>query len=362
MHRNLLTFIFTLASTCFVLAQDTAVLFKNVMVFDGTSEMLLGPTSVLVVGNRISKLAETISAPEHATIIDGKGRTLIPGLIDAHVHLAMAAVPMNVLLTADAGYLHLQAGKEAERMLLRGFTTVRDVGGPVFGLKRAIDEGLLPGPRIYPSGAIISQTAGHTDFRMPYDVPKKGLNRAEELGAGIVADGPSAVRRATREQLLQGASQVKLAAGGGVSSSYDPLDVTQYSEEELRAAVQAADDWGTYVTVHAYTSKSIKRAVEAGVKCIEHGQLMDESTAQLLAEKGVWLCTQPFLADEDANPKQGEALKKQLQVAEGTDISIRLARKHKVKLAWGTDALFDVRTAAKQNKQLVKMNRWLEPQ
>jgi len=232
----------------------------------------------------------------------------------------------------------------------------------VFGLKRAIDEGLLPGPRVFPSGAMISQTAGHGDFRMPYDVPKQVLSRSELLGAGIVADGAPAVMKAAREQLLQGATQLKLAAGGGVASNFDPLDVSQFSEEELRAAVNAADDWGTYVTVHAYTPKAIRRSVEAGVKCIEHGQLMDDGIAMLLAEKGVWLSTQPFLDDEDAIPIQDPVgRKKQLQMTDGTDLSIRLAIKHKVKMAWGTDSLFDGKHSAKQGKQLAKMARWLEP-
>jgi imidazolonepropionase-like amidohydrolase len=197
---------------------------------------------------------------------------------------------------------------------------------------------------------------------MVYDVPKQGLSRAEVLGAGIVADGIPEVLRAAREQLLQGATQLKLAAGGGVASSFDPLDVTQYSEDELKAAVRAAEDWGTYVTVHAYTPKAILRAVESGVRCIEHGQLIDEAVAKLLAEKGIWLSTQPFLDDQDSIPmKDPVSRKKQIQMTDGTDLSIRLAIRHNVKLAWGTDSLFDANHAAKQGKQLAKMVRWFKP-
>jgi imidazolonepropionase-like amidohydrolase len=295
-------------------------------------------------------------------IIDSGGRTLMPGLIDAHVHIAMASLPTPVLLTADAGYIFLHAGKEAERTLMRGFTTVRDAAGPVFGLKRAIDEGTIPGPRIYPCGAMVSQTSGHGDFRFAWEVPKPLLpGRAEALGVGAVADGSANVLKAVREQLLQGATQIKLAAGGGISSNFDPLDVAQFSADEMRAAVQAAEDWGTYVMVHAYTPKAIRRAAEAGVKCIEHGQLMDEATAKLLAEKGVWLSTQPFLDDEDATrPATAEGRKKQLEMMEGTDVSVRLAVKHKVKVAFGTDALFDAKTAARQNRDLAKMDRWFD--
>jgi imidazolonepropionase-like amidohydrolase len=165
------------------------------------------------------------------------------------------AVSAGVALTADPGYLHLMAGREAQRTLLRGFTSVRDAGGPSFALKRAIDEGAIAGPRIYPSGAFITQTAGHGDFRMRHEVPRAcgTLSHGEVTGASTIADGVDQVLRAAREQLLLGASQLKVMAGGGIASPYDPIDVTQYTEAELRAAVEAAEDWGTYVMVHAYT-------------------------------------------------------------------------------------------------------------
>ena len=189
------------------------------------------------------------------------------------------------------------AGAEATATLMRGFTTVRDMGGPAFGLKRAIDEGIVAGPRIYPSGAIISVTGGHGDFRQPFELPRTlgaPLSRGEQLGAAMIADSPDEVRVRVREQLMLGASQIKLTAGGGVASPHSPLDASTFTEAELRAAVEAAENWGTYVTVHAYTPESIQRAIAAGVKCIEHGHLMDEATAKLMAEKGIWLSTQPF--------------------------------------------------------------------
>jgi imidazolonepropionase-like amidohydrolase len=188
--------------------------------------------------------------------------------------------------------------------LLRGFTTIRDLGGPSFGLKMAIDQGITPGPRIYPSGAFISQTSGHGDFRMPYEIPRTiggPLSHSEQMGAAAIADSPDEVRLRTREQLMKGATQIKLMAGGGVASPYDPLDVAQYTEAEFRAAVEAAENWGTYVTVHAYTPKAIKTAIAGGVKCIDHGQLADEASAKLMADKGIWWSLQPFLDDEDAN-------------------------------------------------------------
>jgi imidazolonepropionase-like amidohydrolase len=244
-----------------------------VRIFDGTGNALSAPSHVLVRGNKIERISTSaLEATAGTTVIDGSGRTLMPGLIDAHWHTMMAAAPLNVMLSADIGYLNLVAAAEATRTLMRGFTTVRDLAGSSFGLKRAIDEGLVDGPRIWPCGAMISQTGGHGDFRMPYEVPRSPgspLSRGDVLGDGAIADSPDEVRIRAREQLMLGASQLKLAAGGGVSSNYDPLDVSQYTEAEFRAGVEAAENWGTYVTVHAYTPRAIQTAVRAGVKCID---------------------------------------------------------------------------------------------
>ena len=242
-------------------------------------------------------------------------------------------------------------------MLMRGFTSVRDLGGPVFGLKRAIDTGLVPGPRIWPSGAFISQTGGHGDFRLPNDLPARpgDFTYSERIGAAAIADNPDTVRQRAREQLALGASQIKLMAGGGVASSYDPLDVTQYTVAELRAAVEAAENWGTYVTVHAYTPRAVRQAIEAGVKCIDHGQLLDEATAKLMAEKGVWWSLQPFLDDRPSAFPEGSPNRiKQLEMFSGTDTAYALAKKFKIKTAWGTDTLFDAADAATQGAQLVE--------
>ena len=227
---------------------------------------------------------------EDAAVINGQGRVLMPGLIDAHWHAFMAATPQTVLMSADASYLHLLAARQAEATLLRGFTTVRDMGGPVFGLKRAIDEGVTIGPRIYPSGAFISQTSGQGDFRFSFEVPRTlggPLSHSEAIGVAAIADSPDEVRLRAREQLRHGASQIKLLAGGGIASPYNPVESTQFTEPEIRAAVEAAENWGTYVTVHAYIPRAIRQAVAAGVKCIEHGHLIDEPTARLLADKGI---------------------------------------------------------------------------
>ena len=198
--------------------QPNAILFKNVKVFDGKSDKLSANTAVLVVGDKIEKVGGDITAPEQATVIDAGGRVLMPGLIDAHWHAFMAATPQMVLMTAEPSYLHLLAARQAEATLMRGFTTVRDCGGPVFGLKRAIDEGVMKGPRIYPSGAFISQTSGHGDFRWRFELPRTlggPLSNSEVEGVAAIADSPDEVRLCAREQLRKGASQIKVMAGGG---------------------------------------------------------------------------------------------------------------------------------------------------
>jgi imidazolonepropionase-like amidohydrolase len=350
-------------------APQSAVLFQNVRVFDGRGKAPSAPANVLVRGNRIERISSAPIATDRSagtTVVDGGGRTLMPGLIDAHWHMMMAALPLAVLATGDPGYVQIRATHTAREALLRGFTSVRDLSGPVFGIRRAIDEGLVDGPRIWGAGAMISQTSGHADFRTLTDLPSAGapvVPGAVRHGFGVVADGVPEVLRAAREQLMQGASFLKLAAGGGVSSDFDPIDVAQYTEEELHAAVKAAEAWGTYVAVHAYTPAAIQAAIRAGVKCIDHGQMMDEATAQMMAKRGIWLSIQPFLDDQDAVPfPAGSASRaKQLQMVKGTDNAYALAKKYRLKTAFGTDTLFDARLAARQNAQLVKLTRWYTP-
>ena len=344
---------------------ETTTLFQNVRVFDGKSGTVSAASNVLIKGNIIASVSTAdiaVDPKASPTIISGGGRVLMPGLIEAHWHAMMVAPTFATALTADMGYINLVAGREAEATLMRGFTTVRDLGGPTFGLKRAIDEGITAGPRIYPSGAFISQTAGHGDFRQLSDIPRTQntpLSYAERIGVAAIADSPDEVRLRTRENLMRGASQIKLMAGGGVSSPFGPLDTTQYTEAELHAAVEAAEDWGTYVAVHAYTPRSIKRAIDAGVLCIEHGHLLDDATAKLMAEKGIWLSIQPFLDDEDANPVHSPMMRaRQLEVIAGTDRAYALAKRYKIKTAFGTDVLFDARLAGRQGAQLAKLVRW----
>lgn len=347
---------------------DLVTLFKNVRVFDGINSELSAPENVLVEGNIIRRItAEPISLDKYAApqVIDGSGHVLMPGLIDAHWHTFMAATSMMTLMTAQPSYLQLLAARQAEATLMRGFTTVRDLGGPVFGLKRAIDEGITAGPRIYPSGAFISQTSGHGDFRFSFEIPRSPggpLSNSESEGIAAIADSPDEVRLRTREQLRNGASQIKLMAGGGVSSQHNPIESTQYTEPELRAAVEAAENWGTYVTVHAYTSRAVRQAIAAGVKCIEHGQLIDDATAKMLADQDIWWSLQPLTYDADVFSRMSPvSQKKALEVFAGTENAYRLAKKYNVKTAWGSDILFDAGATKRQGSYLAMMTRWYTP-
>lgn len=342
------------------------VLLTNLRLFDGISLTLRDDVQILIEDGKIIDLPPVGATVSEASMkLDCAGKVVIPGLIDAHWHSMFCGLGEMSALTADVGYIHLVAGQQARQTLLRGFTTVRDTGGPVFALKRAIDEGLFEGPRIFPSGAMISQTGGHGDFRMRYEVPfgsRNALSHAEEFGAAMIADGPDEVRKRVREQLMLGASQIKLIAGGGVTSLYDPLDSTQYSEKEMQVAVEAASDWGTYVMAHVYTPKGIMRAIRAGIQSIEHGQLADQACAKLMADEGIWWSLQPFFADEDANIKMDPAGKAaQQMIARGTEQAYQMARDLKIRTAWGTDILFTPQNVHTHGKQLAKLTRFYEP-
>jgi imidazolonepropionase-like amidohydrolase len=339
---------------------NAEILFRNVRVFDGTSATLSAPTDVLVRGSVIARIGPGEAAP-NAEVIEGGGRTLMPGLIDVHVHMVFSSMTMMSLLapglTPEAAMA--RAAVEAEKMLLRGFTAVRDVGGPIFPLKAGIDAGKYKGPRIWPSGPAISQTSGHGDLRLPSEPSRRftgQVPRMEQMGASQIADGRDEVLTAVRENLRFGASQLKLMAGGGTSSDYDPLDVTQYTLDELKAAVEAAGDWGTYVTVHAYTPRAVRRAIEAGVRSVEHGQLLDEPTLRLMAKTGTWLSLQVLMADSE-NMAESRRIKR-IPVIEGQDRVWPLAKKLGVKLAWGTDFLFEPAINGEQNSYILRLKPW----
>lgn len=345
-------------------APASRTLFHNVRILDVVNGQLGAPTEVLVEDGRIAKIGNRITPTGPVKTIEGGGRTLMPGLIDMHVHLTFSALTMPQMLSPDLTPEKAEeaAARQSHDMLLRGFTAVRDAGGPIFNLKRRIDAGDLVGPRVWPSGAVISQTSGHGDFRLPSERSRKfggGVSRSEMFGANFIADGTSEVLTATRENLRFGASQIKLMAGGGTSSDYDPIDVTQYTFKEMKAAADAAEDWNTYVMVHAYTPRAVRRAIDAGVKCIEHGQLLDEATLRVMADKGVWLSTQT-LSDDNPNVDPARREKRREILANNAALW-QNAKKLGVKLAWGTDFLFDPALNAEQNDYLVRLKSWFTP-
>ena len=346
--------------------RPAVTLIENVRIFDGMHPSLSAPSSVLIRGNIIEKISTSpipTDGRADTQIIAGGGRVLMPGLIDAHWHAMMVRSTPAQLLSSDIGYSTLLAGAEATATLMRGFTSVRDMGGPAFALKRAIDDDVLPGPRIYPSGAVITISGGHGDFRELIELPRTTatLSRVEQLGASAVADSPDEVRKRAREQLMQGASQIKLTAGGGVASPFSPLEVTTFTDAELRAAVEAATDWGTYVATHAYTTSAIQRSIAAGVKVIEHGHLMDEATARLIAEKGIWLSMQPFIDLGGAKMLPAAQQQQMMQVVSGTAAVYGYVKKYKIKTAFGTDILFSRELAERQGQGIVDLTRWFTP-
>ena len=357
----------TLSLTGSALAQDTSkTLFTNVNVFDGVNEKRIMNANVLVEGKLIREVSTAKLDAPGATVIDGGGRTLMPGLIDAHWHTMFNFAPISKVLGTNFGYLNIAAADASRKTLMRGFTAVRDVGGNSFGVKRAIDEGLAEGPRIYPSGPYIGQTSGHGDFRGPNDVPENmatPLDYQQRVGNTLIADGVPEVIKRTREALRMGASQIKAMGGGGVSSLYDPLDVTEYTFEEAKAVVDVAKTWNTYVAVHINTKAAMKMWIEAGAMSMEHGFFMDDETAKLMAEKGVWWSMQPMDAEgEDAFVFESPiSTAKYKTLVVQLDKAIAAAKKYNVKTAFGTDMLFDAELAAKQGKFLAKLKKWYTP-
>lgn len=348
------------------LAQDQSpILITNVSVFDGVNERLIEKANVVVTGNLISEISTEDLAIAGGTVIDGGGRTMIPGLIDVHWHTSYCCASQSTVITGDILEIAIRGAMGSERTLMRGFTTVRDVGGNPFSTKKMIDAGEIPGPRILPSGPPMSQTGGHFDYGAYQDVPSNpggSLWYWNRVGLMLIADGVDDVTLRAREVMRMGASQLKISGGGGVSSVYDPLDVSQYTMAELKAFVEVAESYNTYVASHIFTDEAAQMAIEAGVKSIEHGNLLSRETIQMMKDNDVWLSVQPILNDEDAfSFNDPVSTQKFIEVTDGTSNSIQMAKEIGVKVAFGTDMLFDADLAEKQGAFLAKMSRWYTP-
>ena len=345
-------------------ANKRVTLIKNVNVFDGVNEQLKDGVDVLVEGNLINKIGRHLSVPLGSKVVNGGGRTLIPGLIDAHWHTTYAYTPARIffLNKGDMAEVAIRSMTGAGETLLRGFTTVRDTGGNPFAIKRLIDSGEFPGHRILPSGPFMSPTAGHADHYGLLETPrdKSTMNYWERNMIAMTADGVDEVRLRTRDILKYGATQIKICTGGGVSSEFDPLDVDEYSVSEIKAAVEEANNYNTYVLSHVMTDRGIRRSIEAGVMCIEHGFFASDETLQLMKEKGVWLSPQP-MALEDMVWDNPDSQAKYKQVVDAVDALYPRAKRIGVNIAFGTDQLLDASKAKQQSDYLARMGKWFTP-
>lgn len=318
---------------------------RNATLFDSAAGVLRPGTTLVIEGQRFATVTqEPISVDDVAQDIDAQGRVVLPGLIDAHVHVSATSHDLPGLALQPASLTGAESGRLMAAMLRRGFTTVRDAAGADWGLQAAVERGLFEGPRLFISVQPITQTGGHADMR-PRGVRGEMFCSCAGLALlGAVADGVGEVRRAVREQVRQGANQIKIMAGGGVSSPTDPIDGTQFSVEELRAAVEEAEAANLYALAHAYSPRAVTRAVQAGVRSIEHGNLIDEATAREMKRHGAYLvptlATYAALAEEGARLGwSAEMLAKLAHVQSRGIEAVRLAQEEGVPVVFGTDLL-----------------------
>jgi imidazolonepropionase-like amidohydrolase len=322
----------------------TAYLFSGGRFLDPRAPELREGVEVLVEGNRVREVSDRPIATQSATRVDLRGRTLMPGLIDAHVHFFLAEVNIGLLDGMPLTLLTTKAAVAARRMLMRGFTTVRDAGGSDYGMKAAIEQGLVDGPRLFVSGMPISQTGGHADFRKRTQTAFECSCCSGLAYLSRIADGVPEMLKAVRDELRKGADQIKVMVSGGVASQSDPLESLQFRVDEIEAAVEQATSWGTYVMAHAYSAAAIGRAVDCGVRTIEHGNLVDDAVARRMAERGAYIV--PTLVTYECLQRRGPdygltpySLQKNEIVLEAGLRSLELCRSAGARIGFGTDLL-----------------------
>jgi len=342
--------------------EENCILIQQVNIFNGTGDNLAEGQDILIKGNLIEAIGQNITAPAGATVIDGNGRTLTPGFIDAHTHLQWN---LGILdhMTAPLDYQGAIALVDAKNTLMRGFTTIRDTGGSVFGVKRAIDEGYFPGPRIYSSGAAIGMTTGHGDFRSEHTLPRQmggpGETPLEKVGLTIFADGVDEMLTASRMQFRKGAHFLKIFTGGAVSGMYDPLDISEYSFEEIKAAADEAKRWNTYLAVHTYTDPGTQMAIKAGAKTLEHCNLITAETVKMAVKNDCYISAQTGVylspAPDSFTPAQRD---RQQQAAKGLDNLMTLSKKYKAKVLFGADMVGSLENKRMHLTEFTNRTKW----
>src|ERR1700756_97442 len=338
--------------------------FKNLEILDPEAGELHGGHEVVVEGDKIREVSSKPIQLAAAKVIDCGGRTLLPGLIDSHVHVVLSEVSIRNLENIPLTLMTARSAALMRGMLDRGFTSVRDTGGADWGLKEATEKGLLPGPRLFIAGRAIGPTGGHSDSRRRTDFGVRcHCCNAMTFAMGI-ADGVTEIRRAVREEMRQGCDQVKIMMSGGVASPYDPLDSLQFSVGEVEAAVQEAHAFGRYVCAHAYTPQAITRAAISGVRTIEHGNLIDDASAKLMADKGMFLVANlvTYFEMKRRAAEYGmssEMLAKNDLVIDGALKSLEISKRHGIPVAYGTDLLGQLQMA--QSEEFMLRARVLSP-
>jgi len=341
-------------------------LIKNVHVWDGTSEGVTKQINVLVEGNKIKKLRATDSdARAEAMVIDGAGRILMPGLIDMHTHTGLKRGVPETETHWDGQAVGAMAHETMMQYLDMGYTTMRDICAGSLGVARATAAGVLSGPRLYSGGACIGASSGHSDWGPVTNQLHQESNH-QRIGNVVIADGPQAVADAARYNFRSGATVLKVFVGGGVASQYDPLEAVTYTQEEIAAAVEIANDFKSYVCIHAYNSEAVDRALDAGARCIEHAFLVNEETIIRMKRDGIVLSAQAFMsyvafADPAGIPGfTAESIRKGLQVHEGANQMFKWAAKHELEIFAGSD-MFTFDLIPQATKNLTTLERWFTP-